>query len=87
MGWMITTKDNPHDPTTDFRSWYLWDEAQGYHTSSYLARIVAVAEEFPEAVQDANVETAIDEIIEMHNGEIYKKVWVDEPSTKVSSAA
>lgn len=87
MGWMITTEDNPYDPTSDFRGWYLWDEAQGYHTSAYLARIVAVAEEFPEAVQDAQVETAIDEIIEMHDGEIYKKVWVDEPTAPVSSAA
>ena len=87
MGWMITTLDNPHDPTTDFRSWYLWDEAQGYHTSAYLARVTAVAEEFPEPVQDAQVETAIDEIIAMHDGGMYKKVWVDDPPTPATTAA
>lgn len=87
MGFMITTLDNPYDPRADLLSWYMWDEGQGYHTSAYLARIAAVADEYPEAIQDKMVETAIDEIVEMHNGKLYKKIEVDDGPTPTSSAA
>ncbi len=79
MGFMITTVDNPYDPRLDFRAWYLWDEGQGYNTSSYLARIAAAADQFPEQVQDRQIESAIDEIIEMHDGGMYKKLEVEDP--------
>jgi hypothetical protein len=96
MGFMITTVDNPYDPRTDFGAWYMWDTGHGYNTSSYLARIAVVADEFPEPVQDRMIEEAIDEIIDMHNGGLYKKLPVDmpnnedkedAPSTPSSSAA
>ena len=37
--YMISTSDNPYNPFTDFKSWYVWDETNGYHTCSLLARI------------------------------------------------
>lgn len=80
MGFMITTVDNPYDPRTDFGAWYMWDTGHGYNTSSYLARIAVVADEFPEPVQDRMIEEAIDEIIDMHNGGLYKKLPVDMPN-------
>ena len=81
MAYMITTVDNPFDPRTDFGAWYMWDTGQGYNTSAYLARIAAVAEDLPDVVQDRQVEEAIDEIIEMHSGGMYKKLPIDEDST------
>lgn len=82
MASMITTVDNPYDPRTDFEAWYMWDTGQGYNTSAYLARVAAVAEEFPEAVRDRQIEDAIDEIIELHSGGMYKKLKIeDEPTT------
>ena len=78
MAYMISTNDNPYDPRLNFKSWYMWDVEQGYNTSSYLARVAVVAEAWPQVVQDKNIEEAIDEIISIHNGEIYIKLKVDE---------
>lgn len=71
---MITTEDNPYDPRTDYPSWYRWDVGQGYNTCAYLARVAAVPDELPEAIQDAYIEAAIDEIIALHAGGLYKKL-------------
>lgn len=81
MAFMITTVDNPYDPRTDFGAWYMWDTGQGYNTSAYLARVAAVADDFPEVVQDRMIEEAIDEIVEMHNGELYKKLPIEDKAT------
>lgn len=74
---MITTKDNPFDPFTQFDEWYAYDVAKGYNTCSYLARIAIDATEISDA--DANImyEYAIDEIIKYNPLGIYKKVERD----------
>lgn len=74
MAVMITTEDNPFDPRTDWDAWYQWDVANGYNTCAYLARVAIVADEFPEEVQDLQMEQAIDEIIKIHDGGLYKKL-------------
>lgn len=71
---MITTEDNPYDPRTDYSSWYRWDVGQGYNTCSYLARVAALPEDVPQIVHDAYIESAIDEIIAIHDGGLYKKL-------------
>lgn len=80
MASMITTVDNPYDPRTDFEGWYMWDTGQGYHTSSYLARVAMLSDEFPEAVTDRQIEIAIDEIISLHAGGMYEKLLIDDNS-------
>lgn len=77
MAAMITTIDNPHDPREDFAAWFAWDLQQGYNTCAYLARVAVVATEFPQVVQDHQIEAAIDEIIEVHAGGLYKKLPLD----------
>lgn len=77
MGVMITTIDNPHDPRLDFMAWHAWDVANGYNTCAYLDRVAMVADDFPKIVQDKQIEAAIDEIIEIHAGGIYKKLTVE----------
>lgn len=78
MAAMITTEDNPFDPRFDFDSWYAWDVAQGYNTCSYLARIVLLPDDFPEEYNDRMIEQAIDEIIKIHDGGLYKKLPIEE---------
>lgn len=77
MAAMITTEDNPYDPRLDFNAWYAWDVAEGYNTCAYLARVAAVSEGFPDEVVDRQIEAAIDEIIEIHAGGLYKKLPVE----------
>lgn len=74
MSAMITTEDNPFDPRTDWDAWYQWDVAAGYNTCAYLARVAMVGDDLPEVMQDVQVELAIDEIIELHDGGFYKKL-------------
>jgi len=74
MAAMITTTDNPYDPRTDFLSWYVWDMDKGYNTSAYLARVLAETDDFPQEYNDRLVEFVIDEIIAIHNGQLYKKL-------------
>lgn len=71
---MITTLDNPYNPFTQFDEWYAFDEAKGYHTCSYLARIAKTSNELSEKENLIEQEKAIDEIISLNLLGIYKKV-------------
>lgn len=71
---MLTTTDNPFDPFTQFESWQAFDEAKGYYTCAYLARIARTSEELSEEEENAAIESAIDEIVSMNVLGIYKKV-------------
>lgn len=71
---MLTTVDNPFDPFDDFDSWYAWDERSGYHTSSFLARIVKNSPDLSEADQLLANEQAIDEIVRENVTGMYRKV-------------
>lgn len=74
----ITTFDNPYDPIDDFVHWMIYDEQYGYHTSSYLGRIVKLNDEMTQDEENAEVERAVDEIIFNDFRNIYKKVVKEE---------
>jgi len=71
---MLTTTDNPWNPWTHWDEWYAYDEAQGYHTSAYLARVAVTSDELSQADQDVAIESAIDEIVNENVLGIYMKV-------------
>jgi len=73
---MLTTIDNPFNPFTQFDDWKAWDEAQGYYTCAYLARIVRSSNELSELDEALAIENAIDEIVKFNVLGIYKKVVV-----------
>jgi len=74
MEYMLTTVDNPYDPFTQFDAWYQWDTAHGYHTSSFLARIVQTSDELSEVDQSLAIDRAIDEIVKENVRGVYRKV-------------
>lgn len=71
---MLTTVDNPFNPHTQFDQWYNYDEQCGYHTTSYLARVLRPAPSLSEADEDLHYEHAIDEIVRENVLGIYRKV-------------
>lgn len=71
---MLTTIDNPFDPFTDFDNWYKYDMSKGYNTCSYLARIAHTSDQLPEAINQLEIEAAIDEICEINLTGLYRKV-------------
>ena len=75
---MLTTKDNPFDPFTQFDEWNSFDEQKGYYTCSYLAKFAYTSNELSDKDQALAVEFAIDEIIKHNPLGIYKKVYEDE---------
>ena len=86
---MLTTIDNPFDPFTQFDNWFAFDEAKGYHSCSYLARIAKTSISLSDLDYELEVEDAIDWIVENDPLQIYKKVSekvnkeeASEPKTK-----
>lgn len=75
---MLTTVDNPYDPSTQFNEWYAFDMAAGYNTTSLLARIVKTSDELSDADQDAAIEDAIDEIVKENVSGVHRKVAVSD---------
>lgn len=71
---MLTTIDNPHNPFTNYDEWYQFDEANGYHTTGYLARVTITSSELSDVDQDLAIESAIDEIVRENINGVYRKV-------------
>ena len=74
----LTTFDNPYNPFTDFRQWFLYDEEKGYHSSAYLARISTSSDALSEEENQEETERAIDEILLYDFMGIYKKIYDNE---------
>lgn len=74
MEHMLTTVDNPYNPTTHFDEWFAWDTAAGYYTTAFLARVVVSSPELSEADQSLAIEQAIDEIVRENVSGVYRKV-------------
>jgi len=61
---MLTTTDNPFSPFDEFEAWFAYDVRSGYHTPSYLARVLVSSTELSQADQALAMEEAIDRIEE-----------------------
>lgn len=70
---MLTTKDNPHNPFTEFDDWFMFDELKGYHTCGYIDRIAKTSNDLPDEINKLIIDVAIEEIVALEP-EIYKKV-------------
>lgn len=78
---MLTTTDNPFDPTQQFDEWYAWDQRAGYHTLAFLARVVRTSHDISEADQTLAIERAIDEIVKENITGLYRKVAIPEDAS------
>lgn len=78
---MLTTVDNPHDPFDNYNAWYQWDTMSGYHTPSFLARILQSSHDLSDADEELSIEQAIDEIVRENVLGVYKKIQKEIPDT------
>lgn len=60
---VLSTSDNPYDPFTDFKQWYLFDVSHGYNSCGITASNVDISDDVSEVDFQKAVEDAIDEII------------------------
>ena len=70
----LTTEDNPYNPYTQFNEWYAYDTSKGYNSCAYLARLAKTSEEIPSALNNLEIEEAIDRIVELNLTGKYKKL-------------
>lgn len=73
--YMLTTKDNPFDPYTQWDEWWQWDEDKGYHSSGLLDRIAMSSDELSDHDHHNALRYAIDRIIEEDVLDIYKRAY------------
>lgn len=73
---LLTTFDNPYDPSSDFSNWFQFDIDKGYNSCAYLSRIARTSNELSDEENEAEIERAIDEIIKYDFMNIYKKIVV-----------
>lgn len=76
-GCMLTTNDNPFDPFTEFRQWFLYDVKAGYNTCGLIARVSPFnIDDLSPGEQDREMERTVNEIIKNYDVlGIYKKVY------------
>lgn len=79
MAVMLTTKDNPFNPFTQFDEWQAYDEAEGYYTSEYLARVTPTSSSLTEDEQQVALETGMDEIVTINVFGNYVKLSDTDP--------
>lgn len=75
--YMLTTIDNPYSPFTQWDEWYSFDEAKGYCTSGYLARIAATSKELSDEDNARFINDAMDEIVKLNPYGVHIKVTRD----------
>ena len=72
--YMLTTVDNPFDPFTQFDEWMEYDTLLGYHTLSFLDRIVNDSSDLSGPNQAFLIQEAIEEIARENVSGMHKKV-------------
>lgn len=73
---MLTTKDNPFDPTVDFDAWYNFDVDKGYNSCALLDRVAPTSDQLSDQENTALISYAIDRIIAMDPLNLYTKVEI-----------
>ena len=63
---MLTTKDNPWSPFTDYEAWHSWDVGHGYHTASLLARVCVTSLDLSDSLINQSIDDAIDAIVTLN---------------------
>jgi hypothetical protein len=60
--YVLSTKDNPYSPFTQWDEWLAYDEQHGYYTNAYLARLAQTAEGLSEEQNELEIRHAMEEI-------------------------
>lgn len=71
---MLTTVDNPYNPFDQFTLWWLFDVEKGYNSCGRLMRIADLKEDMSEPEEDAELERAMDALIQNDFLNVFKKV-------------
>lgn len=62
----LSTIDNPYSPFTQYEDWEAYDLMKGYNTNSYLARIAKTSDSLTDEENEAEIDRAMKEIVELN---------------------
>lgn len=62
---MLTTKDNPYNPWTEYDQWFTYDHEKGYDSPSYQARIAYTSDDLSDEENEQIINQAIEDIIRL----------------------
>ena len=71
---MITTIDNPFDYYKEFDDWNAFDVANNHNTLSLIARLALVSPELSDEENEAEINRAIEQVLEFDYEGIYKRI-------------
>jgi hypothetical protein len=71
---MLTTVDNPFDPSTQFDDWYDFDTRLGYNTVNLLSRFTLDSEELNDELRSLAIQNAIDEVVRLNPTGMHRKI-------------
>ena len=71
---MLSTKDNPYNPFTNWEEWYQWDIFHHHNSSEKLGRIALTSPALSDAEYSNEMEKAIDFLIANDYEQKYIKV-------------
>lgn len=71
---MLSTKDNPWNPFTQWNEWYAFDVSHGYHCCSVLAMFSRNSDALSDADNSLEISNTIDEIVKYDTRNIFIKV-------------
>lgn len=78
---LLTTIDNPYNPFTDFKQWFVYDVMCGYNTCGKIARNANYTSSMMQFEQEEEFQRAIDKVIEYDFLGQYIKVTADSYTT------
>lgn len=71
---MLTTIDNPFNPFEDYKSWLSFDKDHHYDSAEKVMRIAKITDDMTMFEENAEIERAIDRIIQLDFLNVYQKV-------------
>jgi len=74
MGYMLTTTDNPFDPTTQWDEWFMEDHRLGHNTCERLFRMALTSDAFGDDLNRQIIDEAMTQIILLDPLHIYRRV-------------
>ena len=77
MAKMLTTTDNPFNPSTEWAEWFAFDVEKGYNSCAYLARIARTSDELSDEENELAIDSAIDEICELNASGMHSFIVID----------
>lgn len=74
MIYILTTVDNPFDPSSQFDEWYDFDTRMGYNTVGLLSEFTYDSDELSDEQRMSAIQAGIDEVLRLNPTGMHRKV-------------